>query len=367
MAKIVQLSSVHPSFDTRIFHKICRSLVDNGYNVDLIIQHPQSEVVEGVQIKALPLAERKSDRIRKILPEVLRKCREYPKGTVFHFHDPELIPIGFFLKMKGYKVIYDVHEDVPKDILTKDWIPGIFRRSVSKLMSILEIKASEKFDHIITVTPSITEKFNVDKVTEIRNYPIIQGSLSKSADHISERYVIYVGDLTSRRGISQMVDAIDGVKSEVYFYLGGNFSEEGLRDSLENKSGWKKTKYLDWVNQEKLYPLLQNAIAGMLTLNDIPSHRESLPVKLFEYMYAGIPVIASDFPLWREIIQKANCGILVDPINPKQIANALQWLLDHPEEAKEMGENGRKAVLENYSWANEEKKLLNLYENLIAQ
>lgn len=368
MTKIVQLSSVHSSFDTRIFYKICQSLTKFGYDVDLIIQHPKNEVVDGVNIIALPVAQKKSDRLFKIFPLILKKAFSYPKQTLFHFHDPELLPIGFVLKFFRYKVIYDVHEDVPKDIMTKKWVHSIFRSMISRSVAKLEKKAVQEFDHIITVVPSITKRFDSENVTEIRNYPIIDSSLKPQNLEAKEDYVIYIGDLTYRRGIHNMVKAVALISdNNLKLYLGGKFSEAGLKEELIISEGWNYTKHLGWVDQKNIQTLLRGAKAGLLTLEPVPSHLESLPNKLFEYMLAGIPVIASDFPLWREIIKGNNCGVLVDPLNPKDIADAIIYLYKNPLKAKEMGENGRRAVIEKYNWQQEEKKLLDLYQKLISQ
>jgi glycosyltransferase involved in cell wall biosynthesis len=109
---------------------------------------------------------------------------------------------------------------------------------------------------------------------------------------------------------------------------------------------------------------LQKAYAGLVILHPEPNYVTSQPVKLFEYMCAGIPVIASDFPVCREIIAGARCGILVNPLDPTEIAEAMEFLLTHPEEAQEMGRRGFQAILERYNWANEEKALLQFYTDL---
>ena len=85
---------------------------------------------------------------------------------------------------------------------------------------------------------------------------------------------------------------------------------------------------------------------------------------MFEYMAAGIPVVASNFPLWKEIIEENKCGICVEPANVEQISDAVNYLLNNPEEAQRMGANGRKAVEEKYNWNNEAKTLLQLYCDL---
>jgi glycosyltransferase involved in cell wall biosynthesis len=369
MEKIVQLSSVHISSDTRIFHKICKSLVNNGYKVDLIIQHAKDEIVDGISIVALPIATKKIQRLTKILPAVLKKVIKYSKNTIIHFHDPELIPFGIIFKLLGYKVIYDVHEDVPIAILPKKWIPFFLKPPLATIIKVIERISAFFFDANITVVPTITERFAKSnrKTVEIRNYPILREELAEvnKSNHTSIDYVTYVGSLTETRGILQIVDAMNYIDEEcIELWLGGDFGEEDLRQELEKNNGWEKTKYLGWLNREKVNKILKNAFAGMVVLNHTPSHESSLPVKLYEYMMAGIPVIATNFPLWKEIIIENNCGILVDPLNTHEIAEAIKWLYNHPKEAKLMGENGRKAVIEKYNWHSEEKKLLKLYETI---
>ncbi|MFV1882889.1 MAG: glycosyltransferase family 4 protein [Balneola sp.] len=366
--KIVQISSVHPSNDTRIFYKICKSLVGNGFSVDLIIQHEKNEIKEGVQIYALPIANSKIDRPLKIIPKLIIKCLKYPRGTIIHFHDPELIPFGLFLKLFGYRVIYDVHEDMPKDILTKKWIPTFFRKGLSVLIDKSEQLSSIVLDSIITVVPTLTARFKRSSVVEIRNYPVLEDLNIKRVDTSDndDSYVIYIGDFTSRRGIPTLVEAMGYVKGNTKLYLGGRFSEPGLEESLKKFDGWERTRFLGWVNREQVYEIMSSSVAGLIVSDDVPGHSDSLPVKMFEYMTAGVPVIASNFALWKNIIEGEKCGILVNSNNPKEIADAISWLEEHKEEAKKMGLRGQKAVLEKYNWGTEEKKLLKLYEELVT-
>ena len=266
--------------------------------------------------------------------------------------------------MFGYRVIYDVHEDVPKDVLTKEWIPIVLRLLLSKSISIIERFSSNYFDQIITVVPSITERFKNRKVVELRNYPFLESNIYDNYQSSpANKYIVYVGSLTERRGLPILVDALPYVNEpNLTLKIGGVFNNDGLEDLLKSKKGWGNVKLLGWVHQNELLQLLEGATAGMVVLGDIPSHRGSFPVKMFEYMRAGIPIIASDFPLWREIVQ--DCGLLVAPNSPQEIADAINWVLENPEKAKEMGENGLKLVRKKYNWTNEEKKLLVMYENL---
>lgn len=371
MIKVVQMSSVHKTFDTRVFFKVCRSLVDAGYEVDLIIQHEKPEKINGVNIIPLRRVKSKILRFFVIIPALFLKAVRYPRKTILHFHDPELIPVGILLKLLGYKIIYDVHEDVPKDILTKPWIPAIIRRPLSKIIELMEATGATFFDGIVTVVEPITERFkkNSNSVVEIRNYPIIKmdGDEFQSEEEIKDEYVIYVGDLTSRRGISKLVDAISLVRKEtVKLWLGGVFSEEGLEDNLKSKPGWKRTNHLGWLNQEQIRLYLKNAKCGLMTLEKIPTHEESLNVKMFEYMLAEIPVISTDLRFPTEIIKNSESGIILEENSPQKIAEAIDWICENPKESRRMGLNGRKTVLEKYSWVNEEVKLIKFYKSLLT-
>ncbi len=362
--QIVQISSVHKAFDTRIFYKISKSLVKAGYSVDLIIQHDKDEVIDGINVKSLPKAKRKLDRILSVIPRLFVKCISYPRNTLFHFHDPELLPLGLFLKMVGYKVIYDVHEDVPKDLITKEWLPKNTRKILSSFVDFLERKISSKLDGIITVVPAISNRFKNLGIVEVRNYPIID-SFEADQKYGKEKYLIYVGSLTYRRGLPEMVKAIGKVKTkDISFYIGGKFDDNGLKEELSQIDGWNKVRHLGWIEKKEILAIMSGAIAGLLTLREIPSHLESLPVKMFEYMLSGIPVIASDFAFWRPFILENNCGLVVDQTKAEEISDAIEWLIENPKEAKKMGANGRKAVLEKYNWKSEEKKLVSLYASL---
>ena len=101
---------------------------------------------------------------------------------------------------------------------------------------------------------------------------------------------------------------------------------------------------------------------GLAILKNTPNYIESYPTKIFEYMALGLPVITSDFPLYKKIIREAECGFCVNPENSTEIANAIEYLIIHPEEARQMGQNGKRAVEKNYDWKYEEIKLNKFYQ-----
>src|SRR6266852_8296265 len=112
--RVCVLTSVHSPFDVRIFHKECKALVQAGYRVSMVAPHEEDMVVEGVAIRAVPRSRRRIWRMTGTALHVLRKALA-EQADVYHFHDPELIPVGLFLRACGKKVVYDIHEDVPQD------------------------------------------------------------------------------------------------------------------------------------------------------------------------------------------------------------------------------------------------------------
>jgi len=154
-------------------------------------------------------------------------------------------------------------------------------------------------------------------------------------------------------------------KEDVKLILCGSFSPSSYEKEIRNLKGFEKVEYISWVKQEVAYSLMCAADVGIVNFLPVPNYINAMPNKLFEYMLAGLPVIASNFPLWKEIIENNKCGICVDPLSPKEIADAIIYLMEHVDEAKKMGENGRKAVIEKYNWENEGEKLLNLYMEIL--
>lgn len=367
---ICHLTSVHPAEDIRIFVKECRYLQQSGFDTSLIVSNSETYVKDGVKIVGVEVnATNRYMRILKGPMRVYKKALEID-ADAYHFHDPELLPVGLLLKRKGKKVIYDVHEDVPEQVLSKEWIPAFLRHSISTLVKRIERFASSRFDAVVTATPTINDRFktyNKNSVI-IHNFPItnelITEDLPSSQDQ--KKTAIYIGGITKLRGIVEMVDALEVVNqtAPVTLTLAGKFSPESLEEQVKKQNGWKYVHNAGWLNREQVKSYLGQAFVGLVLLHPEPRYTVSYPIKLFEYMSAGIPVIASNFPLWKEIVEESQCGLCVDPLNIEEIAKAILWFNENPEEAKRLGKNGREAILKKYSWENEAARLVDLYKNL---
>lgn len=368
--KIVHLTSVHSPFDVRIFYKECRSIARAGYDVTLIACKDCDEVRDGVQLRAIPRHSARISRMIRTVWAVYRKSTQQD-ARLYQFHDPELIPVGLLLRLLGKKVVYDAHEDVASDILGKYYIPRWLRHPLAWFIASVEAIASRFFSAVVTATVPISDRFRSrnEHTVVISNYPILEEGRAPNAREWPQRScsVAYVGVLARDRCLPEMVRAMALVsgKCRATLKLAGAFSPKGLMEDVARLEGWDRVVVLGILGQDQIAELLANVRAGLVILRPTPSFLQSAPIKMFEYMAAGIPVIASDFPGFREVVEEARCGLLVDPLDPQAIADAIQFILAHPIEAEEMGRRGRAAVEARYNWASEERKLLDLYKSLL--
>lgn len=355
------ITTVHPPFDNRIFHKQARSLVKAGYKVTLITQHDRYEVVNGVEI--MPLSKSHNRMLRMLRTVIAFRLALKQKADVYHFHDPELIPVCLILKLLGKRVIYDVHEDYPSQIFVKYWIPEFLRKPVSIIIDIVERFSSRIFDGIVVANDSHKERFPKDKRIVISNFPSIEyfKELMKPREIQSEPPVaIYTGLLSRKRGIKQVVEAFSLLKG-VELWLIGGFEERSFQEEIESNAP-SNVKILGIKPFEEVVKLLKRANIGISCLLPQPLYLNVVPTKMFEYMAAGIPIVASDFPFYRDFVD--GCGLLVNPLNPEDIARAVRQLLDNPELMQSMGKEGQRRVKEIYNWEEESQKLLSFYRRI---
>jgi len=365
------MTSVHLPFDGRVFHRAARSLARAGYEVVLLARHDKEEVVEGVRLVPLPEPKSRLHRMTKVLWRLYRLAvRE--DADVYHFHDPELLIVGLLLKRRGKRVIWDVHEHYPNAILDKFYLPRPLRRLISVSFDRFERAAVRFFDYVIYTTPSVGQRYRTMKVRSgpVENYPILR--LSETVERRPQERIIYLGAMARMRGLVEVVQAFALVAAEhptweldlVGLCRPASFEQE-LR-ALAKKLGVEtKVKFTAWVPYEEKERLSAQASMGIITYLPYANNTSCLPNKLFDYMLVGLPVVASDFPLYREVVESCHCGLLVDPARPEAIAGAMTYLIEHPQQARRMGENGRQAVLETYNWEKESRRLLQVYEAVL--
>ncbi len=368
MARVVHLTSAHPRDDIRIFLKECRSLARHGHEVTLVVADGLGdEVREGVAILDAGSSRGRLSRMFRTTQRVYRKAVELD-ADVYHLHDPELLPTGLRLKRRGKKVVFDAHEDVPQQLLGKHYLHPFVRRVLSWGFAHFERFACARFDGVVAATPYIRDKFLAinPRSVDINNFPMIGELESAVAWRDKADEVCYVGSIAQIRGVKELVRAMESTRTPARLNLVGGFAEAQVEAEVRTYPGWDKVNALGVQDRLGVREVLGRSVAGLVTLHPASNYLDALPIKMFEYMSTGIPVIASDFDLWRTIVQESKCGLCVDPLNPTAIAAAIDHLMSHRAEAEEMGRNGRQAVLSRYNWAREEAKLIEFYDRLLS-
>jgi len=370
--KIVHMTIAHDAFDTRIYGKECVSLSHAGFQVVYVVPHTQDEIVNGVVIRSVPI--RRSRLLRVLLSswDVFR-AGLHEQANFYHLHDPPLLIVAILLRLIGKRVIYDSHELTPAQIKQKTYIPRWLRHPISLLVNYVELTVPRFFCiGIVGAVPAIAERFPDHKTITVCNFPR-QSEIFRNLDcpyEDREVNIVYVGGISEARGIRPLIAALDLIPDDigVRLKLAGRFQPPSLENEVEQMTGWKKVDFLGWLNREQVNELLNSSKVGVFVANESsPNIQISYPIKIFEYMAAGIPVVCSDIPLWYQLVVDNGAGIMVPSRNINQIAEAIVYLLNHPEEAKEMGERGQQAVMDLYNWETEQYKLINFYRKILGR
>lgn len=355
----------------RIFLKECRSLAAAGYDVHLVSVGAPDTVRDGVSVHGVPAQLR--GRLHRMTRTVWTVARTAWKlqADVYHFHDPELIPVGLWLRARGRRVVYDIHEDLPRDLLTKPYL-GPLRSPLAWPLERLENFAARQFSALITATPAIGARFQPlnPRTVVLNNYPLRDELHRPAPSPWDQRAtaVAYTGVISVNRCLMEMVDAMAALPPGLAatLELAGRFAQAADRARATQRPGWPRVRERGLLDRAAMAELLHNVRAGLVLFYPEPNHINAQPNKLFEYMSAGLPLIASDFPLWREQVSAIGCGWLVNPLDPHAIAAAIARALTESEEAAAMGQRGRAAVETQFNWEREARKLVDLYHVLFA-
>jgi glycosyltransferase involved in cell wall biosynthesis len=362
--KIVHITSLHHDNDNRIFYKECTSLAQEGYDVILIAAGAKDKVVNNVKIVGYPKTS--GGRIKRILKtsmaDMLKMCRHID-GDIYHFHDPELMFVGLYLKALGKTVVYDIHENNPASILSKPYIKSkSVKKMISRVFDLFEHFSVRFFDAIVTARPDITKRFKHKNIITLRNFPILS-DLSKIQNKTdikkTKPAVIYVGGMHTQRGTFELIEAFKKLK-EYELWLLGTANEDKLQNIL-NK-GCENVKYFGSVEPYEIFDYINMADAGIITFLEEPNHINTLATKPFEYMACGKPMIMSNFPYWKNFFKKS--ALYVDPSSPKEIREAVKTLLNDKKLMQEMSELNQNLSQNEYNWQKESQKLIDLYKKL---
>ena len=375
--KVCHLVSKHKMNDMRVFEKECKSLAKGGFDVTLVGfgEQAKEETIDGVKCISLYCP------IKNNLELLLKRNRLTYKAAlkvdaeIYHIHEPELLPVGKKLKRKGKIVIFDSHEYYGwqlRDNIHKIKIvnvPASFMKTIGNLYMRYEKRVCMKLDAVIQVcTMNGIDYFEgrCKRTLFIRNLPDISDYTRKYEISFENPIsVSMIGGITKERGVTQLVKAAG--KADATLNLAGNFIPKSYEDELKQLAEYKNVNYRGFLNKEGMISLLEETAIGASTLLNIGQYDkiDTFPTKVYDYMAMRLPVIISSTNFAKEMNDKYNFAICVDPNNPDEIAQAVIWIKEHPQEATKMGENGRKIIENEWNWNKESQKLLDFYNELL--
>lgn len=347
---------------------MCRGLSEK-YEVTLIAVHPREEIREGIRI--VPFKRYHNRRFRILFSWLLMFFKAVKvKAKVYHLHDPELIPCGLLLKWIGKKVILDIHENIAEDLFDKPWIKN--QKLTFRLFTLFETLACRNF-YVILAENSYAKRYkNICKHwAVVLNYvdnDFFERFEKKTFKH--QLNLFYIGIVLENRGILQILEAMHLLQregysphfhcvGELYSDLSGKIKALPCYEALAPALHFHGRMDLD-----EGYEMAADMDIGLCIIWKMKNSEESYPTKIFEYMRVGLPVVTSDFKLYRETVEGNGAGICVDPMSPEEIKKAILTIHTDVEKSELMSKRGQKAAFEKYGWESQKAVLMRVYETL---
>lgn len=372
---MVHVSIVHPATDVRIFTKQCQTLAEAGYAVTLYARTPEPErEVDGVRVVPVPEPRSRLARMTWGVARLLRPLLS-ERADVYHLHDPELVPLGLVLRLLTRRpVLFDAHEPLPDQIYDKHWIPDALRPLASRATRLLVGLTGRAVTAVIAASPPAARAYaGARRLVTVGNYPIVLEGEGYDVPYPKRnRGLVYVGGITEGRGLAQMLEVARRVRRRTgeRLTLVGPFQPADLESRLRSPGVEDAVEYLGVLPPDEARRVMAEAKVGLILFQPSRAHERAMPNKLFEYMASGVPVVGSDFPHWREIVETAGgpdrpAGVVVPPDDVDAVERAVLALLSDPERAADMGRAGRESATTRYTWKSEARTLLSLYDDVL--
>lgn len=367
--RIVHISTVHSALDPRIRLKELASVRDAGMEAHFITADPAAEE-RGDGIRVHRVARRQHRRLSRIFvlgpKAVWRAFRIGP--DLYHIHDPELLPWAWLLRLRAVPVVYDVHEDYTLSVGYKHYVLRRLTRFSRAMVAFAERALSRPF------YPVIAERCyqaRFPHAPAVLNYPSVSLLEAGPSFDPESRRLLYTGNVTIERGALSLAH-VSAEAPELEMVLAGKCAP-GVAMSIRAVAGEGvcrlrivgEGRYVPFAEIRSLYAQ-GNWLAGMALIPDTPHYREKQLTKFFEYMAAGLPIVATDVPAWRRLIVDEGLGFCVDPEDPRAAAEAVRRLRESPREARAMGMRGRELVRRRYNWEGEGRRLVGYYNELVG-
>lgn len=369
--RVLHVSTAHQPQDPRIVFKQCQTLV-SSYDVFCALPNADLTVAPNIHFISLPYYRRVVWRTLITCPLVLVRCL-WLRPALVHVYVPEFIPFAYIFRLLGAKVIYEVQENLYKKMYLKTFNRGYLLETAFRWFDHL---ARQHFHFIFTEHGYLDTYTRLAKPYEIiYNYPLLsflEPFRQPYRPNLEKPIFFYIGWLSFERAFDTLVESLAHIKSAYPDFLVHLFGRRTFTDTdLEKLPAVERIRtnihFHGYKDQREAFPYAADATAGLALLKPVGDYPDSYTTKLFEYMALGLPVVTSDFSLYKDVVERHKCGFCISPYNTTMIADTLFYLIEHPDEARAMGQRGRIAVEKEYSWTTEAQKLLNFYERVLYE
>jgi len=369
LVRVLHVTTAHQPHDPRIVYKQCPALVAD-YDVWCAIPNADAQVAPEVHFIGLPYYEQVVWRILITCPLIVWRCWRLRPDLV-HFYVPEFIPFAFLFRLRGARLIYEVQENLFKKLHLKTRNKGWL---LEKAFSLLDQLARRYCYCVFTEHGYLTTYNNLRKPSVVvYNYASLPLLAPFQQPYLPRRQpatFFYIGWLSQERAIDTLLAAFAKLNTSqipffVHLFGRQTFTQAALEANADYRQVRTHLHFHGYADQKTALPHAEGAVAGLALLKPVGDYPESYTTKLFEYMALGLPVVTADFPLYKEVVERHQCGFCVDPYDADAVARALTYLIDHPAEAELMGQRGRAAVAQYYNWTTEAAKLRAFYAQVL--
>ena len=369
------VNSVFGREDALIVYRQGMSLVEAGYKVSYtVFDDKPNETKECIEIFSMGEGPDGSKGRFLQRPKILKAFIDQHPADVYQISEPELLPLGLKLKKEGKTVVYNLREWYP------DYYARKFKQKWTQKLVVWAVeryfhKIAKKYDAVFNCMPEMREY--IEKVMPCKyfedtaNFPIVHKDFSLNYEDYCKREPIisYFGSIYTISCQEEILQALESFP-DVKYLLAGVFYEDRYKKQLEQMPAWKQVTFKNGFTREELPGIIDSSIMGNVVKDfdqtETPQGSYSI-IKIFETMEAAVPVILAKVPLYEQMVEKYHCGICVRPHSVEDFKNAIEYLLTHKKEAYEMGLNGRRAVIEEFSWDSQAKGYLKVINALVNE
>lgn len=358
--------------DALIVYRQGKSLVEAGYRVSYLLRDGQpDEKRHGIEMISVGQpAESLKERLKsnnKIYKPFLKDFH----ADVYQISEPELLPLGMWLKKQGRKVVYNLREYYP-DYYARKTRNKVLQKMIHYACEKYFGYVSKRIDGVFNCMPEmhdyIKQVMPCKHFVDTANFPVVNKDFTLSYEDYCKREPIisYFGSIYTISCQEEILQALEKFPN-VKYLLAGVFYQEEQQEKLEKYPAWKQVTFKKGFKREELPSIINCSIMGNVVKDfdqtETPQGSYSI-IKIFETMEAAVPVILAKVPLYEQMVEKYHCGICVRPHSVEDFKNAIEYLLFHKKEAYEMGQNGRRAVIEEFSWDSQAKGYLRVMNEL---